>query len=397
MYREKNYHGALAIFEDVYPKMCLALGENHFDSLTAYFNIALAVFATGIKPIDRVKMKRSLEITNDFYERLIKIVPETHPVALNGQLHKANVLSQLNVHDEAMRLAKEVYKIQKQILPEGNVDLLKTEQILNDNILISFIKWATPPNSMFMATSYSPNYNNKTLHLAVQKGCTHIAQHLIDIGADILATKREVIKPIFLSGGGYRSDDRIISVLHSAVLGNHVATLELVLETIKEKFDQDSEHLNPKDSLGNTPLMLALEEGKEDAAKLLLHYNNAHVNAKNTNDSTALHLSINGGNSVAIIELLLKKMIAQYGQNSEYLNPKDKLGITPLMLAVGNNCDSTIIELLLEYNADPNVQNLENKTALHLAQELLVAAPEDDSIKTIVSLLLSCTSTTLDK
>jgi hypothetical protein len=64
------------------------------------------------------------------------------------------------------------------------------------------------------------------------------------------------------------------------------------------------------------------------------------------------------------------------------------------MLAITNMCDSKIVELLLKYHPDLNIQNLEKKTALDLAQERLDKNPEDDSSITIVGLLLSCTATT---
>jgi ankyrin repeat protein len=118
------------------------------------------------------------------------------------------------------------------------------------------------------------------LHLASESGDLDEIKTLIEGGADIFA----------------RSNHGT-ATLHRAVRGNETA-IRLILEKIKEKSNQDQqqiyESINAKDTEGNTPLMWAAENGKINAAKILLEYG-ADFNAQNNDGETALHWAAKGG------------------------------------------------------------------------------------------------------
>lgn len=94
------------------------------------------------------------------------------------------------------------------------------------------------------------------------------------------------------------------------------------VEDIKILYKQNPDIINKKNDAGYSPLILACYHNNEEIAKFLIN------NIKDVNESS------------------------DYG--------------TPLMAAVVKG-HITIIELLLEKNADPNIQDIKGTTALHYA------------------------------
>uniref|UniRef100_A0A8D8K462 Ankyrin-3 n=1 Tax=Culex pipiens TaxID=7175 RepID=A0A8D8K462_CULPI len=142
-----------------------------------------------------------------------------------------------------------------------------------------------------------------------------------------------------------------------------------------------------KKRLGEEALHYAVEEGLVYVVKLLITYN-FDVNGLNKEGQTPLMLA----NSIEIFLLLLS---AGASQNSEYsdgntwlhitakdksreivkhalkedpklINKPNKLGETALHIAVKND-NANIVELLLNLNADPNIENKEAKTPIDYA------------------------------
>jgi len=132
-----------------------------------------------------------------------------------------------------------------------------------------------------------------------------------------------------------------------------------------------------KDSMGNTPLHWAAQEGHKDVAQLLLA-NGAEVDAKTKYDNTPLHrATVNGHKQV--VELLLA--------NKAEINAKSSDDWTPLHTAADNGCRD-VAELLLASKADINAKERHGWTPLNLAArkghkevaELLLANKADVNI-----------------
>ena len=306
LYKVGNYKDALTCFEQVYRNMTDSLGKDHPHTLVALLNVSLALFGTGIKPVDKEKVALSLKFAEECCEGLSRVSSKVHSnTFITALLHKANVLSQLERYDEALKLAREVYDERKKTLLESDPNLIKVSHLLNQ-IMHRFMTWSNE-SEIFIASTYRPEFNDKALHLAVKEKSLNIAEYLIDSqGADILSMKHVIIKTEGSSDEDTRWDHRLVSVLHNAVLGNQVDIVKLILEKIKQKFGQHLDHyMNPRDSLGNTPLMFAVEQGNADMVTILLEYG-ALVNLKNNCGFTALHLAVKNQSESKILELLLK-------------------------------------------------------------------------------------------
>ncbi|GEM_PF-1881241 len=215
--------------------------------------------------------------------------------------------------------------------------------------------------------------DNRTtpLILAIKNGFEDVASLLIDQGADVNLP-------------GY--DDR--PPLFHAVERNRASTAVRLLEKGADLEARDS-------FLGITPLLLAIREGNEPMARLLVE-KGADPNSTDRRGRTALHAAVGAG-SVEMTAFLLKRGAhadARSGTDKEYgraggrtplhvacgngdrdlarrlieagapLDAGDERGRTPLHEAAMAGADATAA-FLVKRGADPNVGDEEGKTPLH--------------------------------
>ena len=112
----------------------------------------------------------------------------------------------------------------------------------------------------------------------------------------------------------------------------------------------------PKSEGGRSALLLAAENGREEAVKVLLE-KGANFDTKDSSDYTALHLAAKSGHW-STVQVLLKK-----GANS---NAKDSEGDTALHLAARFGHE-LILQILLEKGADLDARDSNFYIALYLA------------------------------
>ncbi|CAB0037931.1 unnamed protein product [Trichogramma brassicae] len=119
-----------------------------------------------------------------------------------------------------------------------------------------------------------------------------------------------------------------------------------VLFEFSEEIDQPIQ-IDARDYLGNTPLHLAMHRREYDLAELLLE-KGADPNLTDADGSTALHICVSNFNdnfAKSIFEVSHEKYrLVQF-------DARDKLGRTPLELAV-KNCMPKTVDLLLDHGAD---------------------------------------------
>ncbi|KAJ5711676.1 Mg2+ transporter protein CorA-like/Zinc transport protein ZntB [Penicillium malachiteum] len=195
------------------------------------------------------------------------------------------------------------------------------------------------------------NLHETPLLLAVKYGEVSIAEFLLKEKADPKA-----------------SDVEGNTALHLAVKNGE-------LKIVQSLLDEQSENTNLlelRNDLGETPYLTAASSGKESVLNLLLK-SKADPKARDKNGNTALHLAVNQG-SLSIVRLLVGKKKGEPSlsgsdlefEGSEYLELRNKSGKTPLLVAIQFD-EKDIAKFLLDSKANPDARDADGNTALHLA------------------------------
>jgi ankyrin repeat protein len=117
---------------------------------------------------------------------------------------------------------------------------------------------------------------------------------------------------------------------------------------------------NIKNNIGYTPLSFCIRNKDINLAKILINFEKNKV--FNDNQNYIIHLSVI--NSLYNITQMLLEI--DYENNTFYKDEINDEDLTPLMIAVLNK-DINMINLLFEFNINPNIQNLRGTTALMYA------------------------------
>jgi hypothetical protein len=116
-------------------------------------------------------------------------------------------------------------------------------------------------------------------------------------------------------------------------------------------------NINGGDAQGTTPLMTAAANGNVSAIEYLLAHG-ADISVKNSFGETALfYTTLNDSLDAA-------KILLRHGVN---INDANRNHETPLFLAAKAN-RGKLVAFFIENGADPNIKNIENLTALQVAQ-----------------------------
>ncbi|KAH7173060.1 hypothetical protein DER46DRAFT_679163 [Fusarium sp. MPI-SDFR-AT-0072] len=117
---------------------------------------------------------------------------------------------------------------------------------------------------------------------------------------------------------------------------------------------------------GNTPLGYAVLNGDTYAIRLLLNHK-ANVKKKSPNGLSVLHMAVDAKeNAARVVKILLESPDIKVDEEDDSY-PHD----TPLMRALRNNPDHTIIKTLKDHGASVATPNSKGETALDLADRLL--------------------------
>ena len=129
--------------------------------------------------------------------------------------------------------------------------------------------------------------------------------------------------------------------LHTAVLEGKLSTLR---KTLRRLAKTKPELINELDEKGRSPLSLAVKEGRENIADLILSASDSDPDVRDKwTGMTAMHHASHLGLTNTVSKLLWRQA---------NINAPDNNGTTPLMMAcsIGNE---RMVDLLLEENADP--------------------------------------------
>nr|CAD7460688.1 unnamed protein product [Timema tahoe] len=140
------------------------------------------------------------------------------------------------------------------------------------------------------------------------------------------------------------------SVLHLSSSSGHLNVVQILV--------QAGAQLDVLDRAQNTPLMLAVLEGKNEVVNFLIKAG-ASVMLKGMGGMTALHLATKSGNQQACQHILAIPNLPR-----DFIDTKDDGGWTPLVWAAEHS-HAHIVEYLLSKRANPFVRDAEQNIALH--------------------------------
>lgn len=138
--------------------------------------------------------------------------------------------------------------------------------------------------------------------------------------------------------------------LHNALMRNDIQTINRLLDS---NMDAIKSIINDKDRWGYTVLFEACKRRYKGLVRLLLEHG-ADPNILNDRGESPLYSCMFGTINIGIVRLLL-----DHNANVNFQNH----GVTALQVAILDK-KLSVIELLLQRGADPNVTNKEGKTPL---------------------------------
>ncbi len=212
----------------------------------------------------------------------------------------------------------------------------KSHNMLMDSIMVSNNEFSLLLIEKGANISYLDEDKVSIATQAAYLGQLEIIKQLISRNADIISSNTEGINPLIASSSE----------------GHH--------EIVKELLATKKIDINAKDKDGTNALMAASVRGHKEVVSLLLQ-NGAEVNSQNVDGHTPLMFAYNGKNQV---ESLLDKY-------AEYLTDDNDNSTKIIKDALQTHIE--VVQLLLDYKADPTMKDKEGHTALDFDFQPLTA------------------------
>ncbi|CVL00692.1 uncharacterized protein FMAN_10037 [Fusarium mangiferae] len=151
-------------------------------------------------------------------------------------------------------------------------------------------------------------------------------------------------------------DEEGSTLLHKACLASYVASVRLLIKA--------GLSIHARDNKGRTPLHRALELMSVTSLALVSYLldRGACVNARDNQGCTALHHTIDLRQDISNICAWITELILDHGAD---INARDINGETAVFRAFSNRDDFDPAKLLLERGADVNIPNNKGDTILH--------------------------------
>jgi ankyrin repeat protein len=215
------------------------------------------------------------------------------------------------------------------------------------------------------------NQLQKVINEPISNGKTPLML-AINIGGN---KKYPIIQKLIGNGANlFEKDNDGCSVLHIAVLKEDPKLLELILELMLD-YNKLQEFINQTDNNENTPLMLAMNIGKNENEEKHSFFqklvdNGANLFKKNNRGYSALHIAVKQA------DIKLMELILECDELQEFINETDNNGNTPLMLAMDigkNKCEKRycIFQKLVDNGANLFKKNNDGKNPADFARHLL--------------------------
>lgn len=176
------------------------------------------------------------------------------------------------------------------------------------------------------------------------------------------------------AGCGDGSDDFLTTPVHKVAATNPMANVSEI-EEARLVINNNLGALNAQDSMGRTPLHIAVEKGFANVCRYLLH-KGAEMSIRDANGNTPIHVAAAAGDAAADIAALLLSVSPK-----SLVNVKNNLQETPLHAALGSGKESAVVaQRLIEAGADLTLRDAGGRPPVHVAVEKAPA-------KTVAALL----------
>ena len=147
----------------------------------------------------------------------------------------------------------------------------------------------------------------------------------------------------------------------------HTTVLQRKPGTLSQYLIMDLSHLNARDNLGRTPLMLACSHAGEEEVRTLLKFG-ADPTLTDRVLQNALHHSILQGN-INVVQALFHSLYLSSGDEdvvSRLVEGRDLRGCTPCYTAIEHH-HAGILAYILDHGARVDVKDNQHRTLLHYA------------------------------
>ena len=222
------------------------------------------------------------------------------------------------------------------------------------------------PLDLFDKLKTPENLNSDTnspLYVAARYGHTNIAQHLIELGANVNGMCRGTL-PLHIAVEKGHTELALSLIKHGASIDQRDADQKLPLHVAVEHDHTELtrsliEHgasLDIENRFGNTPLCLAMKHCHSEVALLLIQHG-ALVNQQGSSGNIPLHIAAANGHAEIAFSLL---------DHGASVNQEDRVGNLPLYLAVENGHNELALSLI-KYGASINPGDLSKRLTLHHA------------------------------
>ncbi|KAK4170041.1 ankyrin repeat-containing domain protein [Cladorrhinum sp. PSN259] len=210
------------------------------------------------------------------------------------------------------------------------------------------------------------------LILASQLGYLGVIKALLANGADQNATDDHGNTALLFAAqsGHTKVVDLLLEKGADPDLSDALGKTAIMLAIASEHFDvarsliAKGADLNAQDNRGQTAVIMAVEQDYDNILLNLLSAG-ADRNTKDCNGDAALHIAASKDNSYVITLLFRFDRVLKTDANS-----RDKLDRTPIFRAAKAHHVRSLFVLLKWYGADPNIQDRDGNTALHVAAEI---------------------------
>uniref|UniRef100_A0A3B3XNF9 Death domain-containing protein n=1 Tax=Poecilia mexicana TaxID=48701 RepID=A0A3B3XNF9_9TELE len=167
-------------------------------------------------------------------------------------------------------------------------------------------------------------YGMAPIHLAAWFGSLEILKLLVQAGAEQKVENEEGL-----------------NIMHCAAINNHTEIVEYIIN------DMQMKELNKEDQSGHLPFALAAEHGSIEMLKMLMEPYNMATMKPNKDGETALYQAADNSQEECVLALL------DAGCDPNILTVAKRSALH----VVSESGDSSLVQLLLEYNAHTDVQN----------------------------------------